>query len=521
MGTRVRKSLFVIGVLLAAGALLAFAVNATLLSHSVTTTGYLEPETVAQLNFGAQAPIVELDVRPGDQVHRGQVLARQDTTALQAKLMADQATLAADNAMVAEAASPPSRPSVLQQLAAQVSAAQAELNAAKAKVNDTTSLDGVNVSANQNAVTAAEQVAAADKAQAASLAGACAAALNPTTSVPVGTTTSLPLGIAGAARQTVQIPTRRTTTTTSSTTIVYPTSVGTAPLQAPTTIPLPTVTTTPSGGSGSSGSSGSSSNSSLASSCVQLTHQVAIDAQAVVQAQGAVDLANSTRQLDSDTLSAAVSVASAQVQLAQANQAVGAVPPSAATVAADQANVAKDNAAVAADQAAITASTITAPADGIVGSVGGVVGDVASQDGVRNFTLTSSIPQAASSGIQIFPQAPTQSTSQPAAYNPAVTLDSTQVKVVAQISETDVQSLRANQRATITIPALSGTSLHASVERVEPQPVNQGGKVYFVIDLRLSSAPSEIGATQQVSLARADGSTTSWNLVGLTADISL
>jgi multidrug resistance efflux pump len=248
---------------------------------------------------------------------------------------------------------------------------------------------------------------------------------------------------------------------------------------------------------------------------------VAVDAQAVVQAQGAVDLASSTRQLDSDTLSAAVAVASAQVQLAQANQAVGAVPPSAATVAADQANVAKDNAAVAADQVAITASTITAPADGIVGSVGGVVGDVASQDGVRNFTLSSSIPQAASSGIQIFPQAPTQSTSQPAAYNPAVTLDSTQVKVVAQISETDVQSLRANQQATITIPALSGTSLHASVERVEPQPVNQGGKVYFVIDLRLSSAPSEIGATQQVSLARADGSTTSWNLVGLTADISL
>ncbi len=454
MGVRIRTVLFVAGVLITAGAVLDFTGTAVLSNHSRTATGYLEPETVAHLNFGAQAAVTEVDVMPGDRVHAGEVLARQDVTALQAKLLADQATFAADTATVDEALSPPDRTALLAQLSAQVGQAQASLDGTRVKVAATASLDAASTLAAQSAVAAAQQTQAADQAQASALAPSCASATAPPP----------------------------------------------PPGQAPSTSP------------------------SMVSTCVQLAHQSAADAQAVVQAQGSASVAVATQQLDAATLGAAVQTAASEVAVAQANVAVQSSLPTAATVAADRANVAKDTAAVALDRQAIAAATIVAPMDGVVGAVGGAVGEIASQDGIRTFERTSTLPAETSSGIALFPQAPQQAAQPPATYGAAITLDSLQVQVVAQVAESQVRTLQLDRTVRVSLPALVGTKFYALVDRVEPQPVTENGSVYFLVDLKLFAGvpPLTSGTATDVSSTGLISSALSvLNLVGLTADVSL
>src|SRR5258708_15947343 len=84
--TAVKKTLFGATVLALAVLVLGYAIRVVFFQHSVVATGYLQPESVTQLNFGTSGRVAEIYVLPGDVVHAGQVLGKQDVSALQAQL---------------------------------------------------------------------------------------------------------------------------------------------------------------------------------------------------------------------------------------------------------------------------------------------------------------------------------------------------------------------------------------------------------------------------------------------------
>jgi arylsulfatase len=135
----------VVGTLvLASGVLLATAVNGLLLTSPLSATGVVQPTLDAQLNMPGTGPITSLTAHVGEVVHTGQVLASQDTSALDARLSADQSKLAADQATLA-AQQAGGQPTQVQQLQDQVAAAQTALSSTQQKLTGTQSTTGAAV----------------------------------------------------------------------------------------------------------------------------------------------------------------------------------------------------------------------------------------------------------------------------------------------------------------------------------------------------------------------------------------
>ncbi|HET9015261.1 MAG TPA: biotin/lipoyl-binding protein, partial [Thermomicrobiaceae bacterium] len=70
-------------------------------STSTAYSGLVSPSQTYYLNFAADGTVLALDVKAGQHVHKGQVLATQDGGVAQANLSAAQAAAAADAAVVA------------------------------------------------------------------------------------------------------------------------------------------------------------------------------------------------------------------------------------------------------------------------------------------------------------------------------------------------------------------------------------------------------------------------------------
>lgn len=68
------------------------------ITQKVLATGNVEPPTVNSLRFGGVGKLVSLNVKTGDNVKRGDVLARQDTSVLNATLIQARANVRAANA---------------------------------------------------------------------------------------------------------------------------------------------------------------------------------------------------------------------------------------------------------------------------------------------------------------------------------------------------------------------------------------------------------------------------------------
>ena len=116
---------------------------------SVTGTGSVEP--AQQLNIGFKTPgqLAEVDVRAGDHVAAGQVLARIDPSSAQLSLEQAQATLQSAQARLT-ADTKPATPDQIAQLQHQLAAAQTSYNDTVTQVNFTNQLDANTVLADQN-----------------------------------------------------------------------------------------------------------------------------------------------------------------------------------------------------------------------------------------------------------------------------------------------------------------------------------------------------------------------------------
>jgi arylsulfatase A-like enzyme/multidrug efflux pump subunit AcrA (membrane-fusion protein) len=149
-------------ILIVAAALLGLAVNDVLLADPLSASGVVQPASAAQLNMATTGPIAAIPVHVGQMVKSGQVLATQDTSAVQAKLSADEAKLTSDQATLAQEQAGVS-PAKLQQLQAAVSSAQVQLTSAQQKLATTTTTSDTDVSAAAAQVTSDQQLLAADQ----------------------------------------------------------------------------------------------------------------------------------------------------------------------------------------------------------------------------------------------------------------------------------------------------------------------------------------------------------------------
>jgi multidrug efflux pump subunit AcrA (membrane-fusion protein) len=114
---------------------------------------------VYDLNFANTGTVVAIDVKPGQQVTAGEVLATQNLGTLDAQLHADQQVVAADQAAVQQASAPQLTNAQNEQNGLQVQQEQTALANAQAALTATTQTGAANVTAAQGAVTSAEAVA--------------------------------------------------------------------------------------------------------------------------------------------------------------------------------------------------------------------------------------------------------------------------------------------------------------------------------------------------------------------------
>ncbi len=414
-----------------AAVLLGFAVDDILLADPLSATGVVQPAADAQLNMSTTGPIAAIPVHPGQLVHAGQILASQDTTALNAKLAADQAKLGADQATLAQQQSG-TQTVQLQQLKDQVTTAQIQLTTAQQKLSQTTASTNASVAAAQAQVQGDQALLAADQVSYQDDAAACMSASPP-------------------------------------------------------------------------------------ANCASDQRQVQVDQGKLSTDQSAYRQAQSDQQSEIGAAQAAVNQANAAVSSAQAALAVGSSPPAPGVLAATQALIQQDSASIATDKDRLAQAVLTAPFDGVVSAINGTVGEVATSQGVRQATSPSSVSHSVSTGIQIFPQGPTTQPSSTPAYASLVSLDSMQTKLVVQVPETDIHRIQGGQKARVTLPAIRGSELGATVTQIEPTPVVQAGQTYFLVDL---VTPSK-GLHAQDHGAHGGGRPSSTGpTVGLTVDVS-
>lgn len=133
-----------------------YTVSRRTVTASVTGTGNLVPMTQSNVSFRVSGVLTAVDVRVGDHVTAGQLLATIDPTAQQQALAAAQANLQVAEANLQSARTPLTSAQVTQ-LQNSVSMAQQTYNDTVAQVNLTNTQDAAQVTADQDQLNADKQ----------------------------------------------------------------------------------------------------------------------------------------------------------------------------------------------------------------------------------------------------------------------------------------------------------------------------------------------------------------------------
>jgi HlyD family secretion protein len=133
-----------------------YTVSRRTVTASVTGTGNLVPMTQSNVSFRVSGVLTAVDVRVGDHVTAGQLLATIDPTAQQQALAAAQANLQVAEANLQSARTPLTSAQV-NQLQNSVAMAQQTYNDTVAQVNLTNTQDAAQVTADQNQLNADKQ----------------------------------------------------------------------------------------------------------------------------------------------------------------------------------------------------------------------------------------------------------------------------------------------------------------------------------------------------------------------------
>jgi len=155
LGGLIYRDVFV-GTKNAGNAVSIYTVARRTVTASVTGTGNLVPMEQANVSFKVSGSLTEIDVRVGDHVVAGQLLARIDPTPEQNALASAQANLAIAEANL-QSAETPLTASQITQLRDNVANAQQSYNDTVASVNATNTQDANQVSADQSQLTTDQQ----------------------------------------------------------------------------------------------------------------------------------------------------------------------------------------------------------------------------------------------------------------------------------------------------------------------------------------------------------------------------
>jgi multidrug efflux pump subunit AcrA (membrane-fusion protein) len=106
------------------------------IQQTVSTSGTLQPANQASLNFAVSGTVTNVDVKAGQTVSSGQVLATVDTTALTEDVNAAQAQLTAANDRLASDEAAAASTSQVDSDEASVTSAESSLSSAQTNLND-------------------------------------------------------------------------------------------------------------------------------------------------------------------------------------------------------------------------------------------------------------------------------------------------------------------------------------------------------------------------------------------------
>ena len=180
------------------------------------------------------------------------------------------------------------------------------------------------------------------------------------------------------------------------------------------------------------------------------------------------------------------------------------------TIAQDQEAVTQAQASVNTAQQEVDGTTITAPSAGTILTIAGQVGTEATA-GSSTTGATSSSSGSGSSGSTTggtgstttgSTSSSTGSSSSSSSSGTFITMaDVNQLQITADVSETDIDSIKAGQDATITLNALPGTPLGATVAAVSPTSTTVSNVVEYAVTLDLvGNAPNGVRPGQSASI---------------------
>lgn len=426
-------------------------------SSNVTATGTIEPQQQQNVNFRQAGQLVEVDVKVGDRVKKGQVLAKIDSTTLQNALSLAQANLAVAQANL-QAALAPVSPEQLSQLQHALSNAQQSYNDTLNQVNLTNSTDSSAITNDQIDVTnATNNLNAANIA----LAG----------------NAQYQIDLSRLANDQAQLASAQ------------------AQYQADGCVGNPNLPPC---------ATDWSHIQTAQTAVTSDQHAVDADRAPVNTAQGVVNSTTAKLNTDlakqqSDQLtnqsklnSAANQITSAQDQLAvQTTQ-----KPN--TVAAAQASVQSAQATVDTDNANLAQATLVAPSDGVVLSLNGQVGE--------SMTVGSgATPQAPGSNAPLPSTSSSSTTGTQGSSGSSgflVLANDVGLQAVVPFAEADAAKLKTQQTATVTFDAVSGLSLTAHVLAVAAGATVTSNVVNYLATLTLDTVDPRIkqGMTANVNV---------------------
>jgi macrolide-specific efflux system membrane fusion protein len=139
----------------------------------------------------------------------------------------------------------------------------------------------------------------------------------------------------------------------------------------------------------------------------------------------------------------------------------------------------------------LAATVLTAPGDGTITSVTGAVGQkVGSGSTSSSSSASSTTTTTTASGF-------------------VVVTDLKNLVVKANVSESDVSKLKADQAAAVTVNAMAGTPVQAKVTTVDLTPTTANNVVQYGVSLALTQPPADLkpgqSASVEITVASAQG----------------
>jgi HlyD family secretion protein len=398
------------------------------ITDAVTGTGPIAAANAVPLNFKNSGKVAEIDVNVGDQVKAGQVLAKLDTSDLQAQLQQAQANLAnaqaSYNKLVAGAT-----PQAL-------ASAQAAIDSAN-----------TNLANAQKALVAAQDMAAKDIAQQQQAVANAQQSLNDVQR----TAQALPAVI---AQQIQQAKDKLYADQVADDAAVARGSMTPQQRQAALDADQAAI---------------DQANASAQQQIVQSQQTVSTAQQNLKTAQANLASAQAKDNQSIQQAQASVDSAAASVKTAQASYNNTAAPPTQADLDAAQAQINAQQANVQLAQNNLDAAVLVAPSDGTVTAINGAVGQWLAGGSLNGSAASSASGAAASSS----------SSSTNSNFIDLTSLSGLQV--TAQVNEADISRVQIGQPVTFTVDAYPNRTFTGKVAIIQPLGQNTQNVVSYTV----------------------------------------